>query len=96
MGGITRRLSEFVAATSYQGLPDEVRERAKLLVMDSLGIAIRARNDAPSTPSLVAAVERLGLARGEASVIGDETGYAPPGAAFLNGNYRSYREVLRL
>ena len=85
MGGITRRLAEFVAATSYEGLPREVRERAKLLVMDSVGIAIRARNDAPSTPSLVAAVERLGLARGEASVVGDEAGYAPPGAAFLNG-----------
>ncbi len=85
MGAITRRLSEFVAATSYEGLPREVRERAKLLVMDSVGIAIRARNDAPSTPSLVAAVERLGLARGEASVVGDEAGYAPPGAAFLNG-----------
>ena len=85
MGAITRRLSEFVAATSYEGLPDEVRGRAKLLVMDSVGIAVRARNDAPSTPSLVAAVERLGLARGEAGVVGDEAGYAPPGAAFLNG-----------
>ena len=85
MGGITRRLAEFVAATSYEDLPDEVRERAKLLVTDSFGIAIRARNDAPATPSLVAAVEKLGLARGEASVVGDEAGYAPPGAAFLNG-----------
>ncbi|MCH7486334.1 MAG: MmgE/PrpD family protein [Proteobacteria bacterium] len=85
MSLITRRLSEFVAAVSYDGLPADVAERTKILIMDLFGIALRARHDAASTPSLLAAVGKLGLGRGSASVIGDEAGFAPPGAALLNG-----------
>lgn len=85
MSLITRRLSEFVAAVSYDGLPADVAERTKMLIMDLFGIALRARHDAASTPSLLAAVGKLGLGRGSASVIGDEAGFAPPGAALLNG-----------
>ncbi|MCH7888834.1 MAG: MmgE/PrpD family protein, partial [Proteobacteria bacterium] len=81
----TRQLSEFVADISYGGLPAAVAERTKALVMDMVGIAVRARHDAVPTPSLFAAVERLGLARGAASVIGDGARFAPPGAALLNG-----------
>ena len=86
MTSITGRLADFVAGTTYQGLPDGVAARAKLLVMDALGIAVRARHEAGSTPSLLAAVDKLGLGRGSASVIGDEAGYAPPAAALINGN----------
>ena len=82
---VTRQLSEFVADISYDGLPATVAERTKALVMDMVGIALRARHEAESTPSLLAAVERLGLARGAASVIGDEARFAPPGAALING-----------
>ena len=82
---ITRALSEFVAGVSYDSLPDEVVERTKALVMDMVGIALRARHDADSTPSLFAAVDKLGLAGGAASVIGERAGYAPPGAALING-----------
>ncbi|GMQ90474.1 MAG: MmgE/PrpD family protein [Gammaproteobacteria bacterium] len=85
MTAVTRRLSEFAAGISYDGLPADVSERAKWLVTDLVGIALRARQEAQSTPSLLAAVERLGLARGEASVIGEDHGYTPPGAALTNG-----------
>ena len=85
MTRITREISEFVAGVSYDTLPDAVVERTKTLVMDLVGIALRARHDADSTPSLIAAVDTLGLARGEASVIGEGAGYAPPGAALVNG-----------
>lgn len=85
MTTITRQLAEFVSGISYDALPTEVRERAKWLAMDMTGIALRARHDAESTPSLLAAVERLGLGNGNMSVIGDETGYAAPGAALVNG-----------
>ncbi len=85
MTAVTRRLSEFVAGTSVEALPSEVRERAKLLIMDGVGIALRARNDAESTPSLLSAARHLGLAEGTASVIGDEGGYTPAGAALVNG-----------
>ena len=55
MSPITRRLSEFAAGVSYDGLPAEVTLRAKMLIMDLVGIALRARHDAASTPSLLAA-----------------------------------------
>jgi 2-methylcitrate dehydratase PrpD len=82
---ITRELAGFVAGIAYDALPAEVRERAKWLVTDMVGIALRARHDAESTPALLAAVERLGLAQGSATVIGDERGCSPTGAAMVNG-----------
>ena len=62
MTGITRGLSQFVADISYDGLPGAVRERVKLLVLDLVGIALRARHDADSTPAMMAAVQELGPA----------------------------------
>jgi 2-methylcitrate dehydratase PrpD len=85
MIGITRELSQFVADITYDGLPEAVRERAKLLVLDLVGIAVRARHDADSTPAMMAAVQELGLANGSAGVIGDVAGHAPAGAALVNG-----------
>jgi 2-methylcitrate dehydratase PrpD len=85
MTAITRELADFVARISYDALPAEVRERVKWLVTDMVGIALRARYEAESTPALLAAVERLGLAHGSGSVIGDERGYSAPGAAMVNG-----------
>jgi 2-methylcitrate dehydratase PrpD len=62
-----------------------VRERTKWLVTDLIGIALRARHEAESTPSLLAAAEGLGMAHGQASVIGENRGYTPAGAALING-----------
>jgi 2-methylcitrate dehydratase PrpD len=70
---------------SYDGLPADVRERTKWLVTDLIGIALRARHEAESTPSLLAAAEGLGMAHGQASVIGENRGYTPAGAALING-----------
>src|SRR5215475_566076 len=36
----TRRIAEFVSGLTYERIPVEVRERIKLLVLDSLGCAI--------------------------------------------------------
>jgi len=85
MTAITRQLAEFVAGLSYEALPVEVRERVKALVLDLVGITLRARNEAESTPAMVAAAGRLGMAGGACTVIGDAAGYNPPGAAMLNG-----------
>ena len=82
---VTRQLAEFAGATSYDTLPGEVRERAKALVLDLVGISVRARHDAESTPPMVAAATRLGLSNGACTVIGDAAGYTPAGAAMLNG-----------
>jgi 2-methylcitrate dehydratase PrpD len=81
----TRRLAEFAAALAYDALPEEVRARVKSLALDLTGIMIRARNEAESTPAMVAAASRLGLAGGTCTVVGDPAGYAPAGAAMLNG-----------
>ncbi len=85
MTAITHELAEFVAGISYNTLPAEVRERTKALGLDLVGIMLRARNEAESTPPMVRAVNALGFAGGACTVIGDASGYAPPGAAMLNG-----------
>jgi 2-methylcitrate dehydratase PrpD len=82
---VTGQLAAFAAGLRHADLPRAVTERAKRLVLDLTGIIIRARHDAESTPSLIAAVERLGLANGRCSVFGDAQGYAPSAAALING-----------
>ena len=85
MGNITDRLATFVAELGYDDLPEEVAERAKRLLLDLSGIIIRARYDAESTPSLISAVEKLGLTGGDCSVLGDSRRYVPSAAALING-----------
>jgi 2-methylcitrate dehydratase PrpD len=85
MTTITRELAEFVASLSYDTLPLEVRERVKALVLDLVGIMLRARNDAESTPAMVSAAGHLGLASGACTVVGDAAGWSAAGAAMLNG-----------
>ncbi len=85
MTAITRELSEFVAGISYEKLPGEVCERVKALTFDLVGIALRARNDAESTPAMISAAASLGFTGGACTVIGDGGTYTPPGAAMLNG-----------
>ena len=74
MSAITRELARFVAGLSYDALPLEVRERAKALALDLVGIMLRARNDADSTGPMISAAARLGLAGGACTVIGDAQG----------------------
>jgi 2-methylcitrate dehydratase PrpD len=85
MTAVTRDLARFAAGISYDALPSEVRDRVKAFTLDLVGIALRARNDAESTPAMVSAVGHLGMAGGACTVIGDAKGYTPPGAAMLNG-----------
>ena len=40
----TRRIAEFVSGLTYEKIPDEVRERIKLLILNSLGCAIYGAN----------------------------------------------------
>ena len=85
MTATTRELSEFVAGLSYGSLPAEIPTRVKALALDTVGIMLRARNDAESTPAMAAAARALGYTGGTCTVIGDAEGYTPPGAAMLNG-----------
>lgn len=86
MTAVTRDLSEFTAALRFDALPAEVVERSRLLALDHVGIALRARHAAALNDAMTSTLSKLGLASGSASVIGDERGYAPPAAALYNGN----------
>lgn len=86
MTGITRQLAEFIASVNFDNLPEQVRERAQLIVLDHVGIALRARHEATLSPAMEAGLLRMGLASGNSTVIGDPKGYVPSAAALFNGN----------
>src|ERR1700743_1784094 len=82
----TETLAAYVADLKFEDIPPQVLERAKVLTLDFLGSAIRARSEAESTPSLLKMLEALKLdGNGEATVFGDDKKWTPAGAAPLNG-----------
>jgi 2-methylcitrate dehydratase PrpD len=84
MENTTQTLADFCAQTNYDKIPTEVVERTKLLILDTVGIIIRARHDSESTPSMLAAVGQLGLDHGDCHVFADSATYAPATAALIN------------
>ena len=82
----TATLAAYVANLKFADNPPEVLERAKVLTLDFLGSAIRARRDAESTPSLLKMLEALALdGKGQSTVFGDSKTWTPAVAALLNG-----------
>ena len=82
---ITEALADFCATVSISSLPAEVVERTPLLLLDLIGSIVRARSEAAVAPPLLATVAAMGMGNGAARVFGDAAGYAPAGAALLNG-----------
>src|SRR5580700_11298384 len=74
---ISATIAGFVASIDAAKLPPELVARTRLLVLDLVGNAVRARREAESTPPLIAAAEALGLCAGKARVFADTQGYAP-------------------
>ena len=86
MANETFTLAGFASGLSLADIPAPAAERAKALTLDLLASVVRARAEAESTPSVLAALGRLGLdGEGICTVMGDPRGYAPPVAALLNG-----------
>src|SRR6201997_991330 len=86
MADETATLAAYVANLRFDDIPPHVLERAKILTLDFLGSAVRARRDAESTPSLLKMLEALALdGKGEATVFGDARTFTPAVAALLNG-----------
>ena len=86
MANETFTLAAFASDLTLADVPPPAAERAKALALDLLASAVRARSEAESTPSVLAALRRLGLdGEGICTVMGDGRGYAPPVAALLNG-----------
>ncbi len=79
----TKAIASFVSSLSYDEIPDEVRTRIKLLVLDSLGCGLYGVNQ-PWTSIL-----RTGLAEVDATrtspVWGTAEALSPPHAVLVNG-----------
>ena len=85
MTNVTEKMAEFCEKIKFEILPEEVVKRAKLLILDTVGIIIRARHDAESTKSLISAVNKLDLNNGNCQVFSDKSTYVPSAAALING-----------
>lgn len=87
----TRVLGRFVASLRYDDLPDNVRERAKLAILDWAGSAL-AGLDSDSARKVGALVDELGGAP-EATVVGRRARVPALHAALLNGVQAAVYEV---
>ena len=79
----TRKIAEFVSGLTYEQIPAEVRERIKLLILDSLGCAIYGAN-LEWCRILRTTLEALDATR-TTSVWGTDRKLSSPHAALLNG-----------
>ncbi|HZR60070.1 MAG TPA: MmgE/PrpD family protein [Xanthobacteraceae bacterium] len=79
----TRRIAEFVSGLTYEQIPAEVRERIKLLILDSLGCAIYGA-DLEWCRILRGTLQKLDATR-TTSVWGSDALLSSPHAALLNG-----------
>ncbi|MDO9638309.1 MAG: MmgE/PrpD family protein [Pseudotabrizicola sp.] len=85
---LTARLADFAVGTSCADIPATVTDRANILAIDLIGSAIRAAQEADSTPAVLAMVERLGFAGdGPCTVFGLNRRYGAATAALLNGTF---------
>ncbi|MBI3968411.1 MAG: MmgE/PrpD family protein [Chloroflexi bacterium] len=78
----TRALAEYAAGLRYDDLPAEVRQQAKLLFLDFVGIAIFASAKTPWGRSIVEYAKR-GV--GDATIVGGGAKTSPTLAALANG-----------
>ena len=76
MENMTEKFAEFCEQLKYEDLSPEVIKRTKLLILDTVGIIIRARHDAESTSSLVSAIEKLEMSNGSCQVFSDKKTYS--------------------
>ncbi|HEX9465458.1 MAG TPA: MmgE/PrpD family protein [Alphaproteobacteria bacterium] len=79
----TRRIAEFVAGLRYEHIPEEVRARIKLLILDALGCALYGARLEWSR-ILLTTLERLDSSRG-CRVWGTGQLLSAPHAALVNG-----------
>jgi aconitate decarboxylase len=82
-GSHTRRIAEFVSRLSYAQIPTEVRERLKLLILDSLGCAIYGA-DLEWCRILRQTLERVDQTK-TTSIWGTDRRLSSPHAALVNG-----------
>ncbi|MEM8579619.1 MAG: MmgE/PrpD family protein [Pseudomonadota bacterium] len=82
---LTRQLADFVAQTSYDDLPSEVVEQAKLFILDTLGCALGGRIQAKEEVSWVTGFATDQKAAGQSTIFGEATKTNAVTAAMTNG-----------
>lgn len=81
--GATRNLAAFASSLTFESLPREAVEKAKLCILDTLGCCIFG-NSLPSVQKLAAVILAEGAAP-QATIFGRAARASPPSAALLNG-----------
>ena len=77
---IAEKYAEWASSLSINDIPEEVKDRLKVVVMDSLGLMASAKNE-PYVQSLIGALQD----DGDCSVIGHNKKLSPFNAAIING-----------
>ncbi len=80
---LAARLADFCHAITWESLPAEVREKARLHALDTFGLALASHAQDFAAPALAGICAAAGA--GECTLIGDERRLAPRDAAFANG-----------
>jgi 2-methylcitrate dehydratase PrpD len=80
---LARHLAAFCRNVSWQSLPSEVQEKARLHVLDTVGLALASHTQDYAAPTLAGIAAVAGP--GECTLIGDERCFAPRDAALANG-----------
>ncbi|GGE19316.1 2-methylcitrate dehydratase PrpD [Gemmobacter megaterium] len=84
----TAVLARFAADLPGDAIPPDVTARALALLTDLAGSAVRAAQEADSTPSVLAMLGLLGMeGDGPCTVFGLNRRYGPAAAALLNGTF---------
>jgi len=81
---VTAEAADFVVRTGWADLPEALVALGKQHILDALGLAL-AGQQAESGPIIRRYLAGLGLAKGEATVLGTELRLPPRFAAFANG-----------
>lgn len=81
---MSRALFEFVAELSYEDVPDDVRDRIKLSILDSLCTAVAGSGLGDGAQAVLRAGQESGGA-GAVPAVGFGVGLSPLGAALVNG-----------
>jgi len=81
--GVTRQLADFVADTSYDRLPEDVKKIAKMCILDTLAAIVCGR-ESQTADVVIGLVRGLGGVR-ESSVLGEGLKTSCVNAALANG-----------
>ena len=79
---LSQCVADFVASRTYEAIPETVRERAKLVMLDAIGTAFAASRY-PFAPIALSALSSLGS--GDSAVIGMDAKLALRDAVVMNG-----------